>query len=587
MRTLSDVLSHFHPSKRHGKSWRTVCPAHSDAPSHPSLEITEGHTGILFCCQSKGCHVSEILAAVGLVWDDVLPPRGLPPDEADDFAAVYDYRDIHGALQYQVLRKDTKPGAPKQFLQRHPVNGGWSWKRNGIPPVPYRLHELVGQTRVFVVEGEKDADRLWSLGLPATCNSGGAGKWSDADSAALKAAGMQQCVLLPDNDGAGLAHVQSVGKSLAALGLIVYTLAPFPVPTKGDVSDWLDAGHTIDELEVLVRAKMPPKPLAKLEGLHTMLQEPEDITAWVVADRIPAGSVCLLVAKPKVGKTTAARHLAVAIARGESWLGSDCEQGIVWYMAFEGRKADHLAHFRQFALTEDEAARIWCYMESPTPTVMTEMRARAITERPVLIIIDTLQRLLQVKSMDDYAEVTKAFDGLISLARDSGAALLLLHHAGKAMDREALDSVLGSTAIAGSVDNTFVLAKLAGFRTVTTRQRVGPDLDECVIKLLESGRVILGGSREIAEREVLMKKLYGALSNADNPLLHADVLELVEGRRQAKILALRQLVTDGTLKCTGTGKKTNPFIYSVPAVPAVPAVPEPWERNPEDTMEFD
>src|SRR5215475_2908138 len=30
---------------------------------------------------------------------------------------------------------------------------------------------------VFVVEGEKDADRLASLGLVATCNAGGAGKW--------------------------------------------------------------------------------------------------------------------------------------------------------------------------------------------------------------------------------------------------------------------------------------------------------------------------------------------------------------------------------------------------------------------------
>ncbi len=318
-----------------------------------------------------------------------------------------------------------------------------------------------------------------------------------------------------------------------------------------------------------------------------MLHEPEDLTAWVVADRIPASSVCLLVAKPKVGKTTAARHLAVAIARGEPWLGSACEQGTVWYMAFEGRRADHLAHFRQFSLSDEEAARIWCYMQSPSPTVMAEMRARAITERPVLIIIDTLQRLLQVKSMDDYAEVTKAFDGVISLARESGAALLLLHHAGKAADREALDSVLGSTAIAGSVDNTIVLAKLAGFRTVTTRQRVGPDLDECVINLLESGRVVLGGSREVAERDVLMKKIYQALSNAENPLLHAEVLELVEGRRQAKIMALRQLVTDGSLRCTGTGKKTNPFVYSVPAVPAVPAVPGPWERNPDDSLVFE
>jgi RecA-family ATPase len=88
----------------------------------------------------------------------------------------------------------------------------------------------------------------------------------------------------------------------------------------------------------------PPKPvpLAPLTGLDTMLKKPPELVQWIVDDRIATGSVNLLVAKPKVGKTTAARHLAVAVATGAEWLGSACEQGIVWYFAFEGREADHL-----------------------------------------------------------------------------------------------------------------------------------------------------------------------------------------------------------------------------------------------------
>ena len=42
-------------------------------------------------------------------------------------------------------------------------------------PRLYRLNALTGYETAVVVEGEKDADRLWSLGLPATCNAGGAG----------------------------------------------------------------------------------------------------------------------------------------------------------------------------------------------------------------------------------------------------------------------------------------------------------------------------------------------------------------------------------------------------------------------------
>jgi hypothetical protein len=304
-----------------------------------------------------------------------------------------------------------------------------------------------------------------------------------------------------------------------------------------------------------------------------MLHEPEDLTRWIVADRIPAGSVCLLVAKPKVGKTTAARHLAVAVARGESWLGSDCERGLVWFIGLEGRKADHLAHFRQFNLSDEDAARIQCYIGPAKPGLLADMRARAADERPTLIIVDTLQRLLQVKSMDDYAEVTKAFDPVIACARETGAALLLIHHAGKAADREALDTVLGSTAIAGSVDNTIVLAKLSGFRTVTTRQRIGPDLDECVIALSSSGRVTLAGSREIAERKGLMDKLYKALADANEDLTHADLLALVEGKAERKVAALKQLVKDGSILQAGTGKKQKPFIYAIPSIPAIPAIP--------------
>jgi len=56
------------------------------------------------------------------------------------------------------------------------------------------------------VEGEKDAERLAALGLPATCNHGGAGKWRPVHSEALKAAGVRTVVILPDHAAPGRAH---------------------------------------------------------------------------------------------------------------------------------------------------------------------------------------------------------------------------------------------------------------------------------------------------------------------------------------------------------------------------------------------
>jgi hypothetical protein len=99
--------------------------------------------------------------------------------------ATYDYTDEAGELIYQVCRFE-----PKDFRQRRKprpddppdrVKGGWVWSVKGLKAVPYRLPEVLdNDDRVIcIVEGEKDCDRLWKLGVPATTNAGGAGKWHE------------------------------------------------------------------------------------------------------------------------------------------------------------------------------------------------------------------------------------------------------------------------------------------------------------------------------------------------------------------------------------------------------------------------
>jgi hypothetical protein len=84
---------------------------------------------------------------------------------------------------------------PKSFRQLRPdpdKPGKWLWNLDGITPVLYRLPQVLaavksGQT-IYIVEGEKDADNLHALGLTATCNAMGAGKWRDSYSEALRGA---------------------------------------------------------------------------------------------------------------------------------------------------------------------------------------------------------------------------------------------------------------------------------------------------------------------------------------------------------------------------------------------------------------
>src|SRR5262249_45819455 len=69
---------------------------------------------------------------------------------------------------------------PKGFNQRRPDGaGGWIYKLDGAPRVLYRLRELMAadlSAPVFLVEGEKDVERLRAGGLVATCSPMGAGR---------------------------------------------------------------------------------------------------------------------------------------------------------------------------------------------------------------------------------------------------------------------------------------------------------------------------------------------------------------------------------------------------------------------------
>jgi hypothetical protein len=74
----------------------------------------------------------------------------------------------------------------------------------------------------------------------------GAGKWRPEYSPFLQ--GRRVCLLL-DNDADGEKHGATVGGSLAGMAAEVRVLRLPGLPPKGDVSDWLDAGGTREELE--------------------------------------------------------------------------------------------------------------------------------------------------------------------------------------------------------------------------------------------------------------------------------------------------------------------------------------------------
>jgi putative DNA primase/helicase len=113
-------------------------------------------------------------------------------------------------------------------------------------------------------EGEKDCDRLWAAGLPATTNIGGAGKWGPGETNSLKLAGVQHVIILPDNDEPGRKHATQVATALRSAGLGVQVIHLPNLPPNGDVSDWLDVGGDVRQNGVGVyRRDNPPQALMR------------------------------------------------------------------------------------------------------------------------------------------------------------------------------------------------------------------------------------------------------------------------------------------------------------------------------------
>ncbi len=165
--------------------------------------------------------------------------------------ASYPYLDEAGELLFVVERREDKG-----FIQKRPDgNGGWDWNLNGTRRVPYRLPKVIEATEVgrpvFIVEGEKDVHALEELGLTATCNPGGAGKWHPEWCAYFDGAPVY---VLPDNDEPGRAHARAVAASLLWVAEPVKVIELPGLEDKGDVSDWLEAGGTRSELECVSAA---------------------------------------------------------------------------------------------------------------------------------------------------------------------------------------------------------------------------------------------------------------------------------------------------------------------------------------------
>lgn len=420
--------------EKRGKRNFILCPWHDEKTASAELYDDEGR-GYCHGCKKPfdvidlrarlhGCSTSEVIKdfAEKFGLGGKRPWKG---KSNGTLVATYDYVDLGGKLSYQACRYDDKE--EKSFSQRRPDGiGGWIDNLNGVEPIPYRLQELKaalnrGDT-VYIVEGEKDADTLTAFGFSATTNSGGAGKWTERHSKHFSDGA--KVVIFPDNDEPGRKHAESVASQLVGRGCLVKIVEPPGLPPKGDVSDWLQAGHTKEDLLLLVEqapyldrdsldkwpdiiplsgAIVPSFPVDTLpermanfvSEISESTQTPPDLSAILILDAIAAAVAKKAVIIPRKGWTEPLNIysvIAMPPASRKSAVFAEITAPLIEYerMLIEQQKAVVLATKANYRMIEtalekakDTAAKLKAEGKTANVNLLEELaRDLAAAENP-------------------------------------------------------------------------------------------------------------------------------------------------------------------------------------------------------------
>lgn len=427
---------------------------------------------------------------------------------------TYDYYDEWGTLLFQVVRFE-----PKDFRQRRPDKtqpDGWAWSVKGVRPIPYRLPDLDFDHIIFICEGEKDCDRLWSLNVQATTNAGGAGKWRQELTECLR--GAIEVIVIPDRDPPkldpktqqpmlhedgrpilpGQDHAQDIAASLAAAGVKVKVLELWKfwpgMPDKADVSDWLaiaaDRADPVRHLYDLADAapdwspqqhinghdKTPP-PTLRLLTPFPIIESELPRREWIIPGLLIRKHVTVLVAPSGAGKSLLTLQIGMAIAQGTRWAGwtprknGDRTGYRVLFINAEDdfteirrRLAAALHHMQP--INEGLLERNFLVAEADR-YVIAKFDARNKTivpdEKLFPLIIETIKEAqIDIIFVDPFAESFEGDENSNSelkwagvlwrrVARETGAAVCLIHHAKKYAQEMAgqVDAARGASALIG------------------------------------------------------------------------------------------------------------------------------------------
>lgn len=455
-----DILTAFEGVKSTGQDkWQCRCPSHEDGTA--SLSITKTPDKWLLFCHAN-CTYESIVAAAGLLPADMIRKDEPVYVQRD---VEYKYTDEHGKHLYSAIRKPL-PDGRKKFVQKQ-ANGEWSMA--GVTRVLYNLPEVVKASVVFVVEGEKDVETLRNVGLVATTNVGGAGKFLQSYSRWLDG---KTVYILPDNDDPGKKHAQDV-RSILGHGTIV----DLPVGHKEDITDWFSAGFGKDDLQKLIEAveqKENPKPktLEQLafDFVDELSLEKQKLYTTGIGDLDEAlngglamGERVVIAARPSHGKTAVALQLLHSLSyqgmsclfineeMSEEKIGQRTIQFVSPIVSQEAWVYNKLELHSQVASHFGNRQQVFVESNSHTVQKVCEhIRSYHAKYGIQAVAIDYLQNLDSIGVANSYEKVTAVSKAISTVAKELGIIAIMLCQLNREIeqrrDRNDIKPVTGKKA---------------------------------------------------------------------------------------------------------------------------------------------
>lgn len=236
----------------------TLCPFHDDHIE--SMTVNEKNGGWVWYCHrcKEGGNIINYHAKKHNITnkesvEELAGIFGLEyVKEKPTVVAEYSYPNEQEAELYKILRYK-----PKAFKADR--------KMNGIRQVLYRLPEIIKAKKVWLVEGEKDADNLHELGLTATTAPFGISNWKPEFSSMLKDKKVRICLDIGTEKEA-----ERRAASILKVGAKEVKIINLPRLDKEgqDISDWIEKhdSQSYEDLKDQLEKIAEKTPIFELPG---------------------------------------------------------------------------------------------------------------------------------------------------------------------------------------------------------------------------------------------------------------------------------------------------------------------------------